>query len=374
MFYNKKKLIFSVIAITIIAIVAVFMFSKNGSVKNTDIKIGIILPLSGDYANVAEDVQTGVNLFAINHQETKFIIENDEGDTKKSISAKLKLASIDGVRNIIGPLGPVSSEAVYSSQVDSEKNNLFFVALSMCADQFQQYENMMCIYPSPYYQLKETYKYPKSIGKTSLYMITANDSFGDGLMKMTEKIAEEIGLKVIGSDKINTKDLEFRKVAQKAVEAKSDLIMVATMNLSSAIKIINSIKEKKYTGIIMAGADIEENTIKEFKNTFEGVYLSGRAKLDYSSEFLKEYKNKKGGEPNLYAAFGYVWSNILYELMKSNKQITSKTVMDYVDLESNNLAIKGMKYNRTDKTIKFPMDVVVIKNGQIEKVFSSTDE
>ena len=126
--------------------------------------------------------------------------------------------------------------------------------------------------------------------------------------------------------------------------------------------------------MIMGGADIEENTIKEFKDTFEGVYLTGRAKLDYSSEFLKEFKDKKGGEPNLYTAFGYVWSNILYDLMKADKQITSKAIMDYVDLESNSLAIKGMRYNRADKTIKFPMETVVIRNGQIEKVFSSNGE
>lgn len=244
----------------------------------------------------------------------------------------------------------------------------------MCADKFQQYENMMCIYPSPYYQLKETYKYPKSIGKKSLYVITANDSFGNDLTEMTKKIAGEIGLKIIGSDKINIKDLEFRIAAQKAIETEPDLIVVATMNLPSAIKIINSIKEKKYKGMIMGGADIEENTIKEFQNTFDGVYLTGRAKLDYNSVFLKEYKDKKGGEPNLYTAFGYVWSNILYELIKSGKQITSKTIMDYVDTESENLAIKGMKYNRADRTIKFPMEIVVIKNGQIEKVFASSGD
>lgn len=364
----KKRFVFSAIVVLVAVIVVIFTFLYNGGVKNTDIKIGVILPLSGDLANVAEDVQTGVGLFADKHTEARFIIENDEGDTKKSISSMKKLTSVDGVDEIIGPLGPISSEAVYSSQVESEKNNLFFVTLSMCADQFQQYENMMCIYPSPYYQLKETYKYPKSIGKTSLYIITANDSFGNDLTEMTKKIAGEIGLKIIGDDKVNIKDLEFRIVAQKAVEAEPDLIMVATMNLPSAIKIINSLKEKKYKGMIMGGADIEENTIKEFQNTFEGVYLTGRAKLDYNSEFLKEYKDKKGGEPNLYTAFGYVWSDILYKLIKSGKQITSKTIMDYVDSESKNLAIKGMKYNRADRTIKFPMEIVIIKNGQIEKV------
>ena len=82
-----------------------------------------------------------------------------------------KLVNIDGISNIIGPFGPVSSELYILLRLKVKKT-IFFVALSMCADQFQQYKNMMCIYPSPYYQLKETLKYPKSVGKTSLYIIT----------------------------------------------------------------------------------------------------------------------------------------------------------------------------------------------------------
>lgn len=91
MFIFKKRFIFSAVVVAIIAIVAVFIFSQNRSVKNSDIKIGVILPLSGDLANVAEDVQTGVRLFADKHTEARFIIENDEGDTKKSISSTKNL-------------------------------------------------------------------------------------------------------------------------------------------------------------------------------------------------------------------------------------------------------------------------------------------
>lgn len=81
--FNKKKYIFGAVIIAIVVIFAVFAFYNNVNFKNSDIKIGVIVPLSGDVANVAEDVQFGVRLFAGNHSEAKFVIENDEGDTKK---------------------------------------------------------------------------------------------------------------------------------------------------------------------------------------------------------------------------------------------------------------------------------------------------
>ncbi|NCO04924.1 MAG: amino acid ABC transporter substrate-binding protein [Candidatus Magasanikbacteria bacterium] len=144
--------------IVVVAIVAVGYFvslGPSGPVSTEPIKIGVILPLSGDLASVAEDVQKGINLFKKNHPDAEFIIENDEGDIKKSVSALKKLTELDNVHYILGPLGPVNSEAVYSAQSDSNKNKLTLIAWSMCADQFKGYGNMLCVYPSPYFQLKE---------------------------------------------------------------------------------------------------------------------------------------------------------------------------------------------------------------------------
>lgn len=367
---KNKKIIF----VIIIAIIAIGYVVYQYTDKGPDIlKIGVILPLSGDLANVGEDVRFGVNMFAEIHSDVEFIIEDDGGESKKAINALKKLTGFDNVNYILGPLGPVSSEAVYASQTSNEKDELFFVALSMCADGFKKYENMLCIYPSPYYQLKETYKYPKAIGKDSLYIIVAKDAFGESLLDMTKSISVEIGLDVVGSNTVNVKDLEFRTIARKAIGLNPKFIIVAT-NLSTNIKIIKSIKEFGYKGMIMSGADIEEDTVKEFQNVFEGVYITGRAKLDYNSEFLESFREKKGVEPNLYTAFGYVWSDILYELLKSGKKITAERIMNYVKSNSETLAIKGMEYNQIDKTIEFPMEIVIVRNGEFEVVFTSDDK
>ncbi len=361
------------VCIVIIVIISFFVIKNiNQNKLSGPITIGAILPLSGDLANVGEDIRTGINLFLGKTPDAKIVIENDEGDTKKSISAVNKLMSIDNIKYFLGPLGPVASEAVYSSQINNGQNKGFFVALSMCADQFKKYENMLCIYPSPYFQLKETYKYPKTLGKKSFYSIVANDAFGEDVQKMTETISAEIGLQNIGKDTVDIKSTEFRTVAQKAIKTNPQFIMVITMNFPANIKIIKALKELGYTGMIMSGADVEEKTIEEFKDILEGVYLSGRAKLEYTSEFLNLYTNqKKEGAPNLYTAFGYVWADIIYSMLQSHEEITTGQIMDYVDTYSDSLAIKGMKYNHADKTIEFPMEIGIIKNGKIEFVFSS---
>lgn len=375
MFYTKKKFILSAIAVAIIAVVAVFAFYNNANLKKlTDIKIGVILPLSGNLANVGEDVAKGIKLYSETHPNAKFIIENDEGDSKKSISAMRRLISIDGARYFFGPLGPVASEAVYASQSDSEKETLTLVALSMCADQFKNYNNMICNYPSPYFQIKESYRYPVTLGKKTFYAVLANDAFGADLLRMIAKVSDELGLKMLDSSKVNANDLEFRTVTSKIIKANPEFVMVATSNQSTNIRIIKELKEIKYGGIILSGGDFEEKMIKENQSILEGVYLAGQAKLDYGSEFIKLYSKKYGGNPNLYTAFGYAWGDILYELIKtdSKKQFKIDEVMDSVNLRSDELAIKGMKFDKEKKEIKFPMQVFRVEKGDLKSVFVSS--
>lgn len=376
MFILKKRFVFNVIIVAIIAIVVIFTFFYNGGVKNTDIKIGVILPMSGDMANIGEDVVNGIKLYSETHPNTKFIIENDEGDSKKSINAIRKLISIDGVRYFFGPLGPVASEAVYASQSDSEKETLTFVALSMCADQFNNYNNMICNYPSPYFQLKESYRYPAILGKKTFYIVLANDAFGTDLLQMITKVSDELGLKILDSSKVNANDLEFRTLTSKIIKANPEFVMVATSNQSTNVRIIKELKERKYGGMILSGGDFEEKMVKENQSIFEGVYLAGQAKLDYGSEFVNLYSKKYGGGPNLYTAFGYVWGDILYELIKTDpkKQFTIEEIMDNVNSRSDELAIKGMKFDKAKREIEFPMQVFRVENGDLKSVFVSSEE
>lgn len=362
------------VAVAMVAVIAIFfIFSQNGSVKTSDIKIGVILPMSGDMANVGEDIANGVKLYSETHPNAKFIIENDEGDSKKSISAMRKLISIDNARYFFGPLGPVASEAIYASQSDLEKETLTFVALSMCTDQFKNYKNMICNYPSPYFQLKESYRYPATLGKKTFYAVLTNDAFGTDLLRMIAMVSDEIGLKMLDSSKVNASDLEFRTVTSKIVKANPDFVMVATSNQSTNIRIIKEIKERKYGGLILSGGDFEEKMVKENQNILEGVYLAGQAKLDYGSEFVNLYSKKYGGGPNLYVAFGYAWGDILYELIKTDpkKQFDVEEIMDNVNSRSDELAIKGMKFDKVKREIKFPMQVFRVENGDLKSVFVS---
>lgn len=370
----KKKLWLPVLIVIIITVgIILAIQNNNSSLTQEQIKIGAILPLTGDLASYGNDVLKGINLFAEEHANLEVLVEDDQGDSKESISAMIKLRDINGVSYFVGPFGPIPSEAIYSSQTDEEKNNLTFEAVSMCSDEFQNYDNMICTYPSPYYQLKASYIYLTTIGKESFYAILSNDASGESIYQMFFQIADEIGLKMLDASKINVSDSDFYTVIDKTISQNPDFVVVATLNQGANLKIVKELKEKGYAGMIMSGGDFNEDLVKEYQDILENVYLTGQAKFEYDENFVSAFTEKYDlTEPNMYQAYGYMWIEVLYNLAEQNpdQHFTIDDIVEYVNSHADDLAIKGFKYD-ADKKVEFPMKVMLAKDGKLEEIFVS---
>lgn len=365
---NKLKTIVIVLILLIIAFTLIYNITFKSSTQT--INVGLIMPLSGDFSHFGNDVMAGVKLYHENNLNFKYIAEDDKGDSKESINAFNKLYSINDIKYYYGPFGPVNSEAVYSSQSNNQKLDTIFIAMSMCSEQFKKYSNMMCNYPSPLYQLKESLKFPKMKNKNKFYAVLSNDASGQALSSMISQISTELNLTIIGENKINTNDTEFSTVSSKIISENPEFVFIVTGSPNTNFKIVRELKEKGYKGMIIIGSDVDEKQVQEFKDVLEGVYFAGIAKISYNSEFLSAYNNKYGdNKPNLYQAYGYMWSEIIYKLASNNTKFTISDVQKYVNKNSNNLPIKGIKYN--DGEIELPMKILLVKDGKLDEVYVS---
>ncbi|MEK7390909.1 MAG: ABC transporter substrate-binding protein, partial [Patescibacteria group bacterium] len=108
MFYyiavNMKKTLWAIIIIVIIVVLGGILFTKNSSNLQTDktaIKVGVIIPLTGDLAIIGEELKKGIDL-AISELQFKglnitAIYEDDRFDPKVTATAANKLLNIDKV-------------------------------------------------------------------------------------------------------------------------------------------------------------------------------------------------------------------------------------------------------------------------------------
>ena len=108
-----KKNIIGVIII-ILAVLGLIAFNSQPT-NNAVIKIGVILPLSGDLGIIGEPAKHGAEMALTSFKNTKYkyelIFEDDQYDVNKTVTAANKLLAVDKV-NVIVTLGSAEGNSV----------------------------------------------------------------------------------------------------------------------------------------------------------------------------------------------------------------------------------------------------------------------
>lgn len=111
----KKTLALVAAVIIIIAVIVVGNQSKRPETDN--LKIGVIAPLSGDFAGVGENVVKGIKTAQAVHEEktgdkVEVLVENDSADPAKGLGAYQKLTKTDGINGLINVF-TTTMDAIY---------------------------------------------------------------------------------------------------------------------------------------------------------------------------------------------------------------------------------------------------------------------
>jgi hypothetical protein len=109
--------------------------AKDGC-PTPQIKIGVIAPLTGPFADYGEEVRKGVEAGIGSDQGVQLIFEDEKCDPKTAVSAFQKLASVDHVKFIIGPGCGSPQEAV--APLLAENRVIMFVPSAASKELFQR--------------------------------------------------------------------------------------------------------------------------------------------------------------------------------------------------------------------------------------------
>lgn len=365
---NKKILVFLILIVGAIG-VGWLVAKQSPSVADKQ-TIGAILPLTGPLASFGEKLQNGLLLYEKEHPDVRIIFEDDAGESKGTINSFIKLSTADNVQLIVGPFGPVSSAALHASLNEARLQDTVFVAVSMCVDEFKNYANMLCSYPSPLYQINKSFQFLSREEKQSITVMITNDAFGQSIADVFSQGAKNNGLTDQGAIFVEANSQQFYTEAAKAIAQKPDVIVVSAASPDVVVRLIKSLKERGYQGMIMVATDIDAGIATKFSSILEGVYSMGLPKLEFDQSFFNNYKNNYGEEPDLYASYGYLLPQILMgaQETKTGKNLTVDDVIKYVNSHSTEFPIKGIAYNN-QKQIELPMLIYQIKNGTLVETF-----
>ncbi|MGI6615063.1 MAG: ABC transporter substrate-binding protein [Dethiobacteria bacterium] len=349
----------------------------NGGDETTEIKIGMVGPLSGDAAAYGINILRAAEI-AIEEANAsgelgditlKIISEDTEGDWAKAANAFTKLIDVDGVSVIIG--GVLSSESEAGSDIvkDAAIPTISPSSTSVDLTKGNPYLFRNCLSDEVQaVQLAEFAVEELGMGKFAI-LFTKND-YGESLRDAFKNKAEELA-EVVAVESFMDKDNDFKAQITKIKEKNPDCLYIAGY-YTEAAKIAQQAQQAGMD-IQLLGADGLCNVVflEVGEDAVEGTYATSGFYPDDPmtavQDFVKAYKDKHGEEPDMFAAQGYDAARIVIEAIKS-KGTTSEQIREGIAATADFPGITGKtSLDEEGDTIK---DVLILKveNGKFVRV------
>ena len=380
----KSGTIAGIIIVLIILVAAGLYFSgqkptTSGSVPVEDknpIKIGVILPLTGDAAtyglagkNVIELALEEINLDGVNGRKLEFIYEDGKCGGPDAATAANKLVNLDKVKVILG--GFCSSESLAAEPIATQ-NKVFLFSLGSSSPALTGKSKFFSRdYPSDSTQGKVLAEIANKRNWKKVAFIQEQLDYPLGIYNAFTTNFEKLGGKTV-KEEFATSITDFRSILLKLKTENPDALFVDTQTPASGERILKQLEELNWKPNLLisdaTAGDLE--TVKRNAEILEGALAAEFGIDENNSKYkhmLEAYKNKYNKETEFlsYAQTEYDGVFLIRDAIKSvgydGEKIANfmRTVKDWQGA-SGSVTI-GQDGDRTGGHV-----AKIIKNGKTE--------
>lgn len=316
-----KKLKYALILILIISLVL------GCGQKKEEIKIGAILPLTGDaamYGKIAQNAMElavdHVNKDGINGRNIKIIYEDTQAKADLAVNSTNKLVNIDKVNVIIGAMSSTEVLAI-APMLNKEKVVLISPAATN-HDVTTAGDYIFRTIVSDLYDGTSMARFAfneKSIKTAGVFYIT--EAGPKGVAEAFIKEFKELGGRITLVEKCKRGDTNFRTQISKIQQTKPDAIYFALFPKETE-NFIKQASELNVTNILLTHQLIDDpEMIKRLGPAANGILftspkLTPETGDKYVKAFYEEYKEKFQKEPQNFASNSYDAVMIVAKAMK----------------------------------------------------------
>jgi branched-chain amino acid transport system substrate-binding protein len=373
----------------------------GGSTKSTDtagtasaetIKVGILGPHTGDYAQYGVPVRNGAQLYidqvnaagGVNGKQIETIVYDQKGDSAEAVTAFSRMVD-EGITGLVGDVlsgntiavvgeaNPINMPMVTASATaagvtyDEENNKVFTNVFRACfIDPFQG--EKMAQYAS------------EVLGaKTAAVIFETGNDYAVGLKDAFVAKAQELGMKVVSEQGYAKGDKDFKSQLTSIAAESPDVVFCPNYYQDDGL-IVTQARDVGLTAVFMGGDGWSSVSQYADAADLEGsVYCSAYAasSTDEVKQFEADYTKVYGADTlNMFAALGYDAAKILVDgISKAEAKGLTAGTDDYkaavIDAIKTSTDVKGVtgtySFDEYNNPIK---DAVIIQLVNGEEVFS----
>ncbi len=301
----------------ILLIITSLSLSISCGKKDTGtIKIGAILPLTGDAAVYGEMAKKGIeqkvieinSSGGIGNKKLRIIYEDDQALPDKGVAAFQKLVSVDKVQVVLGAMP--SSVTLAIAPIAERKEVVLFSPASSSPKVSQAGDYVFRNVTSDIYDGMIMARYAfNELNLRKFGIIFVNNDFGVGLRSSFRSEVEKLGGAIVTVESFNQNDTDFKTQIQKLKESKVEAVFMIAYK--EAGRLLRQMNELKCESTILSVGVFEDPQVFDLAdNAANGVYYTFRsfdpeAEDERTRSFVSSFTKAYGMAPDLFAVYSY---------------------------------------------------------------------
>lgn len=281
--------------VKLLLLVAALLLSVSCHRKKQEntVRIGAVLPLSGNLSQVGESGRTGLLMAEdyINNRykkKMKIIFEDGKGNPTVSVNAANKLISFDKVDKLFSIVSSVDLSIVPIQEKDS------FLMFSHASHPDLSNINSLFFRHSQTVSQEVDFILSQLDSGATITVCYMNDDYGVAFNK--ELKSKALGNHLVGSISFLPSETNFASLAKKIIDFHSDKVVICAGGKNIA-DLVRKMKEQNYSGDIITTLAYVVSGAGEATRDVKGLSMVDFKQITYTKEFgkyVKEFESRYG--------------------------------------------------------------------------------
>ena len=354
--------------------------------KENEIKIGAILPLTGDAAKYGQNTKNGIDLAleeinrkgGIKGKKVSIICEDSQADPKKAVSVFQKLTTVDKVSFFLGPL---ASSSVLAVAPIANKKKVIILAPAASSPKITDagdyiFRNVM----SDLFDGRAIADFAfNNLKKMTAGIIYINNDFGIGLEASFKASFEKYGGEVVIVEAFNPGGTDFRTQLAKIKSSAPEVVFLAGQKEMGHI-LRQAIELGLNPQWISFSMFEDPEILKIAGNAANNVYYTYRvfdpdSDISVVKDFTESYKRKYGQLPDIFAGLAYDAAKILTLAIGKGGQDMEKVKDALYNTKNFPGVVGSTTFDKNGDVIK-PIGIKKVEKGKftwVKKAFDSKE-
>jgi branched-chain amino acid transport system substrate-binding protein len=310
-------------------ILGVLLAASSGAHAQQTVKIGVILPFSGQFADTGVQLDNGIKLYMQQHGDTVAgkkieVIRKDVGGIAPEVAKRLaqELVVRDNADILAG--FALTPNALAAADVSAQAKK-FMVVMNAATSVITTKSPYLARTSVTVPEIDETFgAWAANSGIKTAYMLVSD--YGPGLDAETafQRAFEQGGGKIVGSVRMPVANADFSAFVQRAKDANPEAIFIFVPGGTQPAAIGKALAERgitpQNTKILGQGEITFEDALKSMGDDAIGIITAFHYDYNHDSPmnkaFVAAYNKAFGRNPDIYSIGGYDGMHLIYAALE----------------------------------------------------------